>query len=92
MKYKVYFSNRVRKDIETARKQSKNIKLLFDVIGLLSNGQILDKKFKDHPLSGKYDGKRECHIEPDFLLIYQIYEKFLLLEVLRVGTHSNLFQ
>lgn len=90
-KYDVVIVNSCKKDIKRAARQGKNIDLLFDVVDKLSEGQTLDPKFKDYKLSGKYEGKRECHIEPDFLLIYEIREKEIILLLLRVGSHSELF-
>ena len=90
-KYDVVIVNSCKKDIKRAAKQGKNIDLLFEVIDKLSDGQTLDPKFRDHKLSGKYEGKRECHIEPDFLLIYEIREKEIILLLLRVGSHLELF-
>ena len=91
MKYDIIITNSCKRDIKRASKQGKNINLLFDVIDQLSDGKQLDPKFKDHKLSGNYEGKRECHIEPDFLLIYQINEKEIILYLVRVGSHSELF-
>ncbi len=91
MKYDIIITNSCKRDIKRASKQGKNINLLFDVIDQLSDGKQLDPKFKDHKLSGNYEGKRECHIEPDFLLIYQINEKEIVLYLVRVGSHSELF-
>ncbi|MBR5996599.1 MAG: type II toxin-antitoxin system YafQ family toxin [Bacilli bacterium] len=92
MKYDIIITNSCKRDIKKASKQGKNIDLLFDVIDQLSDGKKLDPKFKDHKLSGEYEGKRECHIEPDFLLIYQIIEKEIVLYLVRVGSHSELFK
>ena len=92
MRYDILITNSCKKDIRKARKQGKNIELLFDVINQLSEGKSLDSKFKDHKLSGSYEGKRECHIEPDFLLIYEIKEKEIVLYLVRVGSHSELFR
>ena len=92
MKYDIIITNSCKKDIKKASKQGRNIDLLFDVIDQLSDGKKLDPKFKDHKLSGEYEGKRECHIEPDFLLIYQINEKEIILYLVRVGSHSELFK
>ena len=64
---------------------------LYVVIETLSNGEALPTKYKDHPLKGDYKGTRECHILPDWLLIYQIEKEIKLLCLLRVGTHSDLF-
>lgn len=90
-KYDVIVVNSFKKDIKRAAKQGKNIDLLFEVVDKLSEGQILEPKYKDHKLSGRYEGKRKCHIEPDFLLIYEIREKEIVLILLRVGSHSDLF-
>jgi len=91
VKYDVVITNACKKDIKRASKQGKNIDLLFEVVDRLSEGEILEPKFKDHKLSGEYEGKRECHIEPDFLLIYEIREKEIVLYLARVGSHSELF-
>jgi mRNA interferase YafQ len=91
VKYDIIITNSCKRDIKRASRQGKNINLLFDVIDQLSDGKQLDPKFKDHKLSGNYEGKRECHIEPDFLLIYQINEKEIVLYLVRVGSHSELF-
>lgn len=91
MKYDVVITNACKKDIKRASKQGKNIDLLFEVVDRLSEGEILEPKFKDHKLSGEYEGKRECHIEPDFLLIYEVREKEIVLYLARVGSHSELF-
>lgn len=92
MKYDIIITNSCKKDIKKASKQGKNIDLLFDIVDQLSDGKKLDPKYKDHKLSGEYEGKRECHIEPDFLLIYQINEKEIILYLVRVGGHSELFR
>ncbi|NMX04186.1 type II toxin-antitoxin system YafQ family toxin, partial [Mobiluncus mulieris] len=55
-------------------------------------GETLEAKYQDHELSGKYKGTRECHIEPDWLLVYEIRRNTLVLMVYRVGTHSELFK
>ena len=92
MKYNIVITNSCKKDIKKASKQGKNIDLLFEVIDQLSEGKTLDPKYKDHKLSGKFEGKRECHIEPDFLLIYQINALDITLLLVRVGSHSELFK
>lgn len=92
MKYDIVITNSCKRDIKKASKQGKNIDLLFDIVDQLSEGKTLEPKYNDHKLSGKYEGKRECHIEPDFLLIYQIVEKEIVLYLVRVGTHSELFK
>ncbi|MBR6902993.1 MAG: type II toxin-antitoxin system YafQ family toxin [Clostridia bacterium] len=92
MKYEVRFTNQFKKDIKLAKKQGKDIDKLFDVIGILANGEVLDEKYRDHDLSGNFRGCRECHIEPDWLLIYEIDNNVLVLVLNRVGSHSELFK
>lgn len=78
--------------MKLAKKQGKDLDKLFEVINILANGEKLDTKFKDHDLSGNYKGTRECHIEPDWLLIYEIDNNTLVLMLYRLGTHSELFK
>ena len=92
MKYDIVITNSCKKDIKRASKQGKNIDLLFEIVDQLSEGKQLEPKYKDHKLSGNYEGKRECHIEPDFLLIYAIKELEIVLYLVRVGSHSELFR
>lgn len=92
MKYEVRYTNQFKKDIKLAKKQGKDIDKLFDVIGILANGETLDEKYRDHDLSGNLKGCRECHIEPDWLLIYEIDNNVLVLVLNRVGSHSELFK
>lgn len=67
------------------------MELLEAVVNQLAAGKVLEEKYKDHLLTGDYGGFRECHITPDWLLVYQIREKELLLLLSRTGTHSDLF-
>ncbi len=92
MKCSVQFTNQFKKDLKLAKKQGKDLDKLFEVINILANGEKLDTKFKDHDLSGSYKGTRECHIEPDWLLIYEIDNNTLVLMLYRLGTHSELFK
>ena len=87
----VVLSNRFKKDLKLAKKCGYDLDLLDEVVTTLSTNQSLDEKYHDHPLSGDYAGFRECHIQPDWLLVYRIdhEEAFLLLS--RTGTHSDLF-
>ena len=91
MKYEVKFTNQFKKDVKLAKKQNKKLDKLFEVIGILAEGGELDAKYRDHDLSGNYKGTRECHIEPDWLLIYEICDAVLVLMLYRLGTHSELF-
>lgn len=92
MKYEVRFTTQFKKDLKLAQKQGKNIDKLFDVVEKLLNGEILDEKYHDHNLTGNYKGCRECHVDPDWLLIYEIVEDVLVLMLSRVGSHSDLFK
>ena len=91
MKYGVRFSTRFRKDMMLIRKRGYDQRLIFAVIEKLANGEILAEKHRDHQLTGDYSGFRECHITPDWLLVYQYRENELLLLLSRTGTHSDLF-
>lgn len=73
------------------KKQGKNMTLLQTVIDDLLAEKVLDEKYLDHPLAGKYVGFRECHIQPDWLLIYTVDRGQLILVAARTGTHSDLF-
>lgn len=92
MKYDVQFTSQFKKDLKLAKKQNKNLDKLFEVISILASGSTLDVKYKDHSLVGNYKGVRECHIEPDWLLIYEIRNDVLVLMLYRLGTHSELFK
>lgn len=92
MKYEVKFTTQFKKDLKLAKKQNKDIEKLFKVIELLANGEKLDFKYKDHDLSGNYKGTRECHIEPDWLLVYEYQNDVLVLMLYRLGSHSELFK
>ena len=91
MRLQVKFSNKFKNDLKLAKKQNKNIDKLFIVIEKLANQEKLDDKYRDHSLIGEYKGLRECHIEPDWLLIYYIENNTLTLVLARLGSHSDLF-
>jgi mRNA interferase YafQ len=82
MKYEVKFTNQFKKDLKLAKRQGKNIERLYSVIEELADDKVL---------SGNYKGCRECHIEPDWLLIYEVMEDVLVLMLYRVGSHARLF-
>jgi mRNA interferase YafQ len=93
MKYKreVHYSAPFRRDYKKAKKQGKDIGLLREIIGKLANDEPLDEKHRDHALSGNWKGHRECHVTPDWLLVYRKGDKGELLLVLaRVASHSDL--
>lgn len=92
MKYKIEFTKQFQRDVKLAAKQHWDLERLFEVVDSLQKGETLDSRFKDHELTGQYKGTRECHIQPDFLLVYKIKEDVLVLLLYRVGTHSSLFK
>jgi len=89
--YTVKATTRFQKDVKLAAKRGYQIDLLTTVIKRLSKGEQLSESHRDHPLKGNYTGSRECHITPDWLLIYEISEEELILYLTRTGTHSDLF-
>lgn len=91
MKYEVKFTTRFKKDVKLAEKQGKNLNKLYEIVEKLANCEKLDDKYRDHDLTGSYEGCRECHIEPDLLLIYERFDNVLVLVLNRTGSHSELF-
>lgn len=89
----IEYEGHFKKDFKRARKRGLDLKKLEWVIGLLQMQKELPRELQDHPLqnSRNYKGMRECHIEPDWLLVYQIVEDKLILRLIRTGTHSDLF-
>lgn len=88
---KIKYHTSFKKDYKKVVKRAYNIKLMEDIIRKLANGEPLPEKHQDHNLSGNYSGCRECHITPDWLLIYEIDNGELILYLTRTGTHSDLF-
>ena len=90
---KIEFTGQFKKDYKIAVKRGCNIQELTNVITMLANEQTLPEKNRDHALenSRNYKNMRECHIKPDWLLIYKVYADRLILELIRTGTHSDLF-
>jgi len=78
-----------KRDVKRVQKRGEDMGLLRDVIIRIAAGEALESQYRDHPLSGEYSGARECHMEPDWLLIYERTEAELIL--IRTGTHSDLF-
>lgn len=91
MKYAIRPTTRFQKDLKRAHKRGYDLSLLADIVKRLADGQTLPQKNKDHSLNGIYQGCRECHITPDWLLIYEIADQELILYLTRTGTHSDLF-
>lgn len=90
-KYIVKPTTQFKKDFKLAMKRSMKIELLEEVIAMLAMGETLPDKHKDHALTGNWVGHHECHILPDWLLIYRIEDEVLVLTLARTGTHSDLF-
>lgn len=90
-KYTVKTTTLFKKDFKLAMKCGLNVELLENVIALLAMGEPLPAKNKDHALTGNWVGHRECHILPDWLLVYRIEDNILVLTLARTGTHSDLF-
>ena len=88
----IIMSNQFKRDLKLARKRGLDIALLDAVVTQLANELPLAAKYRDHDLKGNYAGFRECHIMPDWLLIYRIDGNDLMLFLARTGTHSDLFE
>ena len=86
MKYTVRPTSKFKKDLKLAKKRGYNLSLLKDIIYKLANGEN-----HDHPLTGNFSSLRECHIEPDWLLVYETDDNSLYLYLTRTGTHSDIF-
>ena len=90
-KYTVKATNKFKKDYKLALKRGLPVELLNEIIKKLANGDSLSPENRDHALSGNWANFRECHILPDWLLVYQIYEDVLVLSLARTGSHSDIF-
>lgn len=88
---KIRYSSKFKKDFKTIVKRGYNTKLLEEVLDYLVQEKALPQKYLVHSLAGNYDGYQECHITPDWLLIYKIEKDILILSLTRTGTHSDLF-
>lgn len=91
MMYSIKTTVRFQKDLKRIKKRGYDLSLLANIVKKLAMGEELPKKNKDHNLDGDYTGYRECHITPDWLLIYKITGSSLILSLSRTGTHSDLF-
>lgn len=85
------YSKQFKKDFKLSQKRGLPMQKLKAILEKLANGEPLDEKQHDHPLAGNYASFRECHIEPDWLLIYKINHDELILIAQRTGPHSDLF-
>ncbi len=87
----IIWTSKFKKDYKTIIKRNLDINLLDEAIRILARGDVLPQQYNDHSLSGNWKGFRECHIAPDWLLIYSIEDNNLVLVLSRTGTHSDLF-
>ena len=91
MQYELILTGKFKKSLKPAKKRGLDLKLLDKVITMLQNDIPLEEKYRDHELKGKYQGFRECHIQPDWSLIYLKENEVLTLTLVDTGTHSDLF-
>lgn len=92
MKYTVKPTSKFQKELKLIKKRGYDIDKLYAVVKMLAEGQELPPRYEDHFLKGDMAGCRECHIQPDWLLIYEIDNGNLILYLTRTGTHSDLFK
>jgi mRNA interferase YafQ len=90
--YELQQTSAFHRDLKRISKRGYNRTLLRNVIKSLQNGEMLDKKYRDHPLRGDYEGFRECHIQNDWILIYMVNVNTKIIILARTGTHSDLFK
>ena len=87
---RIKFTTAYKKSYKRAKKRGLNLKLLNDVVEALGQGYKLDAKYHDHALHGNLEGFRECHIQPDWLLIYFVENDILTLTLVKTGTHADI--
>ncbi|MDO4754058.1 MAG: type II toxin-antitoxin system YafQ family toxin [Bacillota bacterium] len=90
--YQVKFTRAFKKSYKLMKKRGLDLTLLEQVVDELRLGKQLDEKYQDHPLRGKFQGFRECHIKPDWLLIYLIEDDILTLTLVDTGSHTDIFR
>ena len=89
--YEIRPTKRFQRDVKRIQKRGYDMSLLSDILKKLANGEPLPPKNRDHQRTGDFNGCRECHITPDWLLVYETVEEELILYLTRTGTHSDLF-
>lgn len=90
-RYELEYGNKFLKDLKLAKRRGLNLNDLKTVTDMLQEGKRLPTQYHDHTLTGNYKGFRECHINPDWLLIYKKKETVKIISLYRTGTHSDLF-
>ena len=91
MSYNIQATRQYDKDVKLAKKRGLDVNKLIEVVCKLANDEVLPAQNRDHALTGNYAGHRECHISPDWLLIYKKAEEIKLITLIRTGSHSDLF-
>lgn len=92
-KYTVKGSSRYKKHLKRiAKRNIEDVIKINETVNILARGEKLPERYRDHALKGDWEGHRECHIKPDLLLIYRIFEDVLILELIDTGSHSDLFE
>lgn len=87
----IFYTSQFKRDYKKAKKQRRDLDQLKKVIVMIQNQETLPDKYRDHKLTGDYVGFKECHIGPDWLLVYRIDDDRLILTLARLGSHSELF-
>ena len=88
--YQIEFTNEMKRNVKLMRRRGKDLRKLTEVLDILARGEQLPARNKDHQLTGNLRDFRECHIEPDWLLIYQVHDDILVLTATATGTHAAL--
>lgn len=88
--YQIDFTNEMKRNVKLMRRRGKDLRKLTEVLDILARGEQLPARNKDHQLTGNLRDFRECHIEPDWLLIYQVHDDILVLTATATGTHADL--
>ncbi len=90
--YQIKFTAAFKKSYKLMKKRGLDLSALDEVVDLLRQGRQLDEKYRDHGLSGNYAGFRECHVKPDWLLIYLVENDILTVTLVAIGSHSDIFK
>ncbi len=89
---KIEYTTQFKRDLKLSKRRNKDLNVLKKIMKKIENKEKLESKLKDHALSGNWQGHRELHIEPDWLLIYKIFSEERLLIFVRLGSHADLFK
>lgn len=90
-RYRIEFTAQYKKGYKRAHRRGLDMSILDTAVEKLACGETLPTSYRDHPLKGKYTGYRECHLRPDWLLVYKIIDDRLILVLADTGTHADLF-